>query len=406
MTWGAARRGLGSASRRKPGTLEAKDLSPKAAQGLLDGIRRHDLTSFSDTDLKNALLRLQGWPEHLSKDEVLPEVFAIVSEVISRRLGIWRLFDPAFDRTTLPSSFHDRRQESDNAFESSDITTASADHAAKFAGGIPVVWGIHASQLEPTTTRRRTAWMIALSGRLSGWLPARIVYCSEVSHRLHESLGYADDRMLVIPNGFDIDAFVPDPDARAAVREELGVSRETPLVGMVARFDPQKDHENFFKAAALLHAEMPEVEFVLCGPGVSADNAVMRTWMDEFDLAGHCHMLGQRGDIARILAALDVASTASSYGEAFPMVVGEAMSCGVPCVVTDIGDSSMIVGHTGRAVPPRDPRALADAWAAILRQDAASRGRLGDAARERIIERYSLGRVTNLYEDLYRQIET
>ena len=278
--------------------------------------------------------------------------------------------------------------------------------AAKFAGGIPVIWSIHASHLEPTTTRRRTTWMIGLSGKLSGWLPTRIVYCSEVSYRLHESLGYADDRKLIIPNGFDIDVFIPDPGVRAAVREELGVSEETPLIGMVARFDPQKDHENFFNAAALLHVKIPEAEFVLCGPGITADNTVMRSWMDQFDLAGHCHLLGQRGDVERILASLDVASTASSYGEAFPMVVGEAMACGVPCVVTNIGDSSIIIGDTDRTVPPRDPEALADAWAEILGQDAASRRRLGDAARERIIELYSLGQVTNLYEELYEQIGT
>ncbi len=246
--------------------------------------------------------------------------------------------------------------------------------------------------------------MIALSARLSRWLPERIVYCSEASHRLHASLGYAEDRKSIIPNGFDVEAFGPDPRARPRLRAELGLPGETPLVGMVARFDPQKDHENFLQAAALLRAEMPEARFVMCGEGVTPDNAALQAWSGKYGVRDYCHLLGSRTNTAQLLAGLDVASTASSYGEAFPMVVGEAMACGVPCVVTDIGDSSMIVGDTGRTVPPRDPQALAAAWAEILSQGAEGRGRLGGAARKRIAEHYSLARITRLYEDLYRKI--
>ena len=276
--------------------------------------------------------------------------------------------------------------------------------AAKVAVGVPVVWGIHASHLERKTTRWRTRKMIELSARLSRWLPERIVYCSESSHILHESLGYAEDKMSIIPNGFDIETFVPDPAARTRLRAELGLAEETPLVGMVARFDPQKDHENFLQAAARLRAELPETRFVMCGAGVTEDNAVLMAWAGKYGVRDYCHALGSRKDTAQLLAGLDVASTASSYGEAFPMVVGEAMACGVPCVVTDIGDSSMIVGDTGRSVPPHDPRALAGAWAEILRLGAEKRARLSFAARKRIADHYSLDRITRLYEDLYRTV--
>ena len=276
--------------------------------------------------------------------------------------------------------------------------------AAKFAVGVPVVWGIHASHLERKTTRWRTTKMIDLSARLSAWLPARIVYCSEVSHRLHASLGYAEDRMSIIPNGFDIDVFAPDSEARLRLRAELGLPEETPLVGMVARFDPQKDHENFLQAAGILRAEIPEARFVMCGHGVTPNSAVLLAWCEKYAVMDYCHLLGPRKDTAQLLAGLDVASTSSSYGEAFPMVVGEAMACGVPCVVTDIGDSSLLVGETGSTVPPRDPYALATAWADILNQGAEGRGRLGGAARMRIKEHYSLARIARLYEGLYEDI--
>ena len=115
--------------------------------------------------------------------------------------------------------------------------------------------------------------MIELSARLSRWLPERIVYCSEASHSLHASLGYDEGKMSIIPNGFDIESFVPDSLSRPRLRAELGLAEETPLVGMVARFDPQKDHENFLQAAALLHAEMPAARFAMCGAGVTKNNA-------------------------------------------------------------------------------------------------------------------------------------
>ena len=213
-----------------------------------------------------------------------------------------------------------------------------------------------------------------------------------------------DDRPFVIPNGFNLERFVPDPRARTEVREEIGVPHGTPLIGMVARFDPQKDHENFFKAAALLKNHLPDVQYILCGTGVLPDNRAIQSWIDEGGLNGRCHLLGYRSDVPRIMAALDLVATSSSYGEAFPMVVGEAMACGVPCVVTDVGDSAHMVGDTGRRVPVRDPAALAGAWRDILNTDESSKRRLSEAARARIMKLYSLNSVTEQYESLYRNL--
>lgn len=276
--------------------------------------------------------------------------------------------------------------------------------AAKLAGRVPVVWGIHASRLDPATTRTQTMWTVRLSAWLSSWLPARIVCVSEASRRLHESLGYARGRMLVIPNGFDVDTFVPDAEARASVPRELGLAPGTPLIGMAARFDPQKDHENFVKAAALLHVRMPDVHFLLCGAGATPDNKTLVDWIRAAGLESHCHLLGKRDDMPRLIAGLDLTTTSSSYGEAFPMVIGEAMACAVPVVATDIGDSAHIVGDTGLTVPPRDPQALAGAWADILARGADERRRMGEAARARIQREFTLESVTARYQGLYREV--
>lgn len=275
--------------------------------------------------------------------------------------------------------------------------------AARLAGNVPVVWGVRQSNLDPEGTRRRTLATARLAARLSRWVPARIVCNSETGRRAHEALGYRRDRMTVIPNGFDPAVFAPSDEARVAVRRELGVGDDALLVGLVGRFDAQKDHKNFVRAAALLHRQRGDVHFVLCGRGVSWDNVRLTGWINGSGIQSRCHLLGMRSDVARLTAALDIA-TSSSWGEGFANVIGEAMACAVPCVVTDVGDSALIVGDGGRVVPPRDPHALAAAWQALLGVPAAQRRALGMTARRRVERHYSLRAVVAQYEDLYEEV--
>lgn len=278
--------------------------------------------------------------------------------------------------------------------------------AAKLAGGFPVVWGIHNSNLDPEHTKRTTIWTVRAGAWTSRWLPGRIVSCSEASRRIHEALGYAPEKVTVIPNGFDVTAFRPDPAARSSVRQEIGVGENTPLVGLMGRFHPQKDHRNFIRAAALLHDQLPDANFVLCGDGVTWKNPELAAWIGSAGIRRSCHLLGRRGDIPRLMAAMDVVSLSSAYGEAFPLTVGEAMACGVPCVVTDVGDSASIVGDTGRVVPTRDPRALAGGWRDLLGLNPEAKASLGVAARRRVEKNFNLPDIVSRYERLYEQIAT
>lgn len=276
--------------------------------------------------------------------------------------------------------------------------------AAKLVGGIPVIWGIRHSNLDPQGSKRKTIWTANACARLSNWLPTQIVCCSEASLPVHAALGYATRKMCVIPNGFDLDVFRPDPSARRSVRAELGIPEDTLLIGMFARFHAQKDHRNFVEAAALLHAHHPDIHFLLCGDGITWENRVLSGWIVTASIHEHCHLLGPREDIPRLAAALDIASS-SSFGEGFPNVVGEAMSCGVPCVVTDVGDSDRIVGTTGRIVAAKDPEALAMAWKEMIDLGEEGRRRLGVAARKRVMDRYELSRIVEKYEALYTSLE-
>jgi glycosyltransferase involved in cell wall biosynthesis len=275
--------------------------------------------------------------------------------------------------------------------------------AAKLAGNIPVVWGIHHTNLDRGQNKRLTIWTARACAVLSGRIPSRIVCCSEASREVHTRFGYAAKKMEVIPNGFDTRQFHPDAEARAAMRRELGLSESCPIIGMAARFHPQKGHRNFMKAAALLHAKNEDAHFLLCGKGIDRQNTELAGWIEEAGLTRVCHLLGPLEDMPRFFAALDLA-TSSSLTEAFPVAVGEAMACGIPCVVTNVGDSAAIVGDTGRVVLANDPTALADAWQWLLNGGTTPRQRLGFAARSRVEHNYALQGIVERYEEVYRQV--
>jgi len=275
--------------------------------------------------------------------------------------------------------------------------------AARVAGFAGLIWNIRHSELHPATDKRHTIWTARICAQISRRVPRRIVCCSETSRTFHANLGYDSERMQIIPNGFDLERFKSDPMQRIATREALGIPRSVPVIGLIARKHPIKDHGNFMKAAGLLHREFPDVRFVLCGEGVTPDDAELMAWVKSAGIQNVCHLLGQREDIPQILNALDIATSAST-GEAFPNAVAEAMACEIPCVATDVGDSRFIVGESGRVVAPKSAEALAQAWKELLEAGPEVRRRLGLAARERIERNFGLAAIVSRYQNLYTQI--
>jgi len=263
------------------------------------------------------------------------------------------------------------------------------------AAGVPVVWNVRHTDLGMSGNRLRTLATAKMCALLSKRLPERIVCCAEAARESHVAFGYDASRMRVIPNGFD----VPPTEVYAGAREELGLAPDALVIGLVARFHPLKDHRNFVAAAARL----PGAQFVLCGDGVTEGNAELMGWIRATGRAGAFRLLGPRADAWRLAAAFDVA-TSSSRGEGFPNAVGEAMAAGVPCVVTDTGDSAALVGETGRVVPAGDPLALAREWEILAGIRPEARRALGAAARRRIVDRFSMDAVADRYEDLYDEV--
>ncbi len=273
--------------------------------------------------------------------------------------------------------------------------------AARLAGVRRVAWAIHNSTLDPKVVKASTRAVVRACAALSTRVPDRILCCSDVARGIHVGYGYPADRFEVIPNGLDVRRFSPDPAARGAVRAELGVAPDAPLVGLVARWDPQKNHAGFLRAAAAVLARRPAARFVLAGTRIDDANPGLAALVRANGLGDAVRLLGPRNDVPRVMAALDLLVSASGYGEAFPIVLGEAMACGVPCVATDVGDSSLIVADTGRIVPPCDDGALADAIDALLAQPAEVRSALGERARDRIAANFDIERVARRYEAFY-----
>jgi glycosyltransferase involved in cell wall biosynthesis len=267
-----------------------------------------------------------------------------------------------------------------------------------------VLWNVRNSLYTFDYEKAGTGAVIKLCAKLSS-LPDRIIYNSKVSANQHEKVGYRADKSLLIPNGFDTEKFAPSPEAASSIHQELGIPINTLLIGLIGRYDPVKDHANFLQAAALLVKNYPSfpVQFVLSGAEVDRNNQALWDLVQKLSLVERIHLLGERQDIPRLTAALDIA-TSSSYTEAFSNVIGEAMSCGIPCVVTDVGDSAWIVGNTGRIVPPRNPEALANAWKELLDLGAEGRAVLGRAARARAIAQFSLDTIVAQYEALYESV--
>jgi glycosyltransferase involved in cell wall biosynthesis len=269
-------------------------------------------------------------------------------------------------------------------------------------GNPALIWGIRQSVYDLNFETPSTARLIRLSAKLSRQ-PRAIVYNSHTARAQHEALGFSRLRGKIIPNGFDVSVFAPSSESRSSFRQELGLPESMLLVGIVGRYHPMKDHRNFIKAARGVRGKHPQCRFVMIGPGMIWSNNELVACLKQAGIADATILLGSREDMPKVNAALDVVAS-SSFTEAFSNSIGEAMSCGVPCVVTNVGDSALLVGDTGVVTPPRDAEALASGINQLLELTNQDRRALGAAARERVAAKFSLDEVVASFNSLYLSV--
>ena len=253
----------------------------------------------------------------------------------------------------------------------------------------PVLWNVRHSLHDMRYEKPISRMIIRLNARLSKH-PRAIVFNSYKSIEQHRAVGFAPDRCVFVPNGVDCSLYRPRPDLHDKVRAELGIEASAPLIGMIARYHPMKDPINLLKAVAIVTKRLPNVRLIVVGRHFDQKNDLVLDAISKLGLQDRVQLLDRRNDIPRLLAAIDVVTLPSAWGEGFPNVLGEAAAAGVPCVATDIGDSARVVGDGGRIVPPRDPEALAGALADILCLDPAERQQIGEAARRHVTSHFEL----------------
>lgn len=279
--------------------------------------------------------------------------------------------------------------------------------AGKLAGVRNVVWGIRNTDLSPGKSSRATIVIARLCARLSRRIPAKIAVCAEQAVDVHARLGYARGKMVTIPNGYDLSRFKPDTEAGKAIRAELSLGEEDYVLGMVARYDPFKDHKTLIEALRIVAERGVGFHCVLVGRGMDSENTELVDAIQQAGLSSRISLLGRRPDIPDVMNSLDL-HVLSSSSEAFPNVVAEAMACATPCVSTDVGDASLIVGDTGWIVPPGNPLAMAEAVCEaqaerILPEHWLARKTRG---RQRIEKDFSMDRMVSKFQGLWQEVLT
>ena len=331
----------------------------------------------------------RDWPEAVAKlRDAGAEVHDLEAHAFLRPSTLWRLI-------RLLRQIHP------------DVVQTWMHHAdfvggwcARLAGVKHVVWGIHCREIHrnPGDSDLKMSLFRRLIGGSSRVVPTQIISCSATAVEDHVSMGYPRAAMTWVPNGIDTSRFKPDGQARAAVRKELRVPEKAPLIGFIGRFHEMKDLSTWLRAAALLQARKPDVHFWLCGGDEWELGDCARAALSVVPHRQQMHFTPFRSDPEHVYPALDLFSL-SSRTEACPMTVMEALSSGVPCVTTDVGDCARLLEGLGQVVPARDAEALAKAWEETLSHPTSAK-----TLRKEAQQRFDITVAAQAYEKVYEEV--
>jgi glycosyltransferase involved in cell wall biosynthesis len=264
-----------------------------------------------------------------------------------------------------------------------------------FQKNTKLVWGIRSSSLNMQTTalgRLITGWERRLSGI------ADLVIANSYRGRSDAiASGFNPGSIRVIHNGIDTELFRPDPAGGAGIRSDLGIGDDTPVIGLVGRLAAKKDHATFLQAAKIILRKHPGLYFMCVGEAPEPARSRIESQARSLGLEHRLIWAGFQQNMPAVYGALSIVTLTSSRGEGFPNAIAEAMACGVPCVVTDVADTPIIVGELGWVVPPGDPQALADSWLEALAEKQDPEVQL--SRRRRIEDNFSLDRMVDQTEE-------
>ncbi|WP_108468445.1 glycosyltransferase [Polynucleobacter difficilis] len=272
--------------------------------------------------------------------------------------------------------------------------------AARICGVKRVIWNIRNTQISHKNFSL-SYFLVKLCAVFSYFLPTNIVCCANSVLSFHVARGFSRKKMLVINNGYELPKkYIFSNSEKIFSRERIGINRDDFIIGAVGRFDILKDYKNFILGAAEFARVVPNTKFILVGKDINWNNYLLVNWILEANMSTNFILLGERSDINELFLAMDIFCS-SSKSEGFSNVVAEAMAMRLPCVVTNVGDSALIVGDSGIVVPPEDYVALSEGFFELFSLGACGRLLRGSRARELIINGFSIDFIGSLYMKLY-----
>jgi glycosyltransferase involved in cell wall biosynthesis len=310
---------------------------------------------------------------------------------------------PWSDLVTLVKLYKMMRRERPHIVHTHTAKAGFVGRIAARLAGVPVVLHtfhghVFHGYFSPAKTR-----LFLLMERLGARLSTRII---TISPRLREEIaqfGVTERRrIMVIPLGFELEAFASQPRATGDFRRSLGLPKDAKLVGAIGRLAPIKNIPLLLEAAAIARKQEPSIHVVLVGDGELRQELEARA--EALGLADAVVFAGWRRELASVYADLD-AVVISSHNEGTPASLIEAMATGCPVLATRVGGVPDLItdGKTGRLVPPGDSEGLAAALVALFREPERT-AKMADLARERTLERHQATRLVADVDWLYREL--
>jgi len=260
-----------------------------------------------------------------------------------------------------------------------------------------LIWGIHHNDFSKNNNKLTTRLIMGISKIMSSKID-KIIYCGYEVKKNHIKFGYNNRNAIVIFNGFETEKFSPLKSTH--IHNELNIDLKTKLFVHVGRWNVIKGYAVLLEAISLLDLKNQNVKFILVGKDITNSNFELTDLIEKYGVSTEVILLGRREDVPGIMASSDY-FISSSLSEGFPNVIGEAMLSEALCIVTDTGDSKMMLGDLGFISKVGDAADLAKNIEAALKIKEDKYVDMTKKARSIVIENYSLEKITKLHMELY-----